>query len=721
MKTFFRVNSSLLPLIVFWVFAPLYPSWAVAGAFLLALAVLAIRIRRGEAAFLEKTETIVLGIFALANICGASWIVLVQVPLSYVALGAAFALTVIMGKPWTALYSATQWNEFSSTPTFKRVNEIISAVWAGFFMATGGGQFLHAPGYYFGILFFAGTIFSVLAPPVLIAIQLRKVLKKDRYAWRPEFLAQKTHTDEPDVYDAVIVGAGLGGLTTAALLAQNGLRVTVLEQHNVPGGFCHSWFRQIQTNGVRRQFRFDGGVHDVSGVWSGGPVDVLLHRLGLGDAIEWNYLDKSFFSDGLGRIDAPREWDKWVAELKHRVPDAAEDIQRFTDDVKLIFEALYFGGEERSGVPGPPTTVKAALEFGRRYPLAVQWMDRSFTEFLNERVANPDLRQHFSALTGYRTSVPTRIKVSDMVPIFGYFLYGGHYPTGGSGRLANSLVSAIERHNGTVRLKTVVAKILVEDGRVTGVLDDASRQYRSNVVVAAGDFFETVERLIDQKNWPASFRHRLGRMAPSGSAFSVHLGIKGDLTGLSPVNHIETECGGMDLIIPSLVDPTAAPHGYHCVELIRLIEQKDAAGWSTDSAEMDDKSWRRSPVYKQRKKELAAEMISLGERVISDLSQRIVFQCESSPVTFRRYSWTRSGCIYGIELSNESVEIKSPIRGLCFTGSVLLGGGVEAVMIAGARTADRLCPGILTSDKHAAHAGGTRGTTTPASELLVTS
>jgi all-trans-retinol 13,14-reductase len=253
---------------------------------------------------------------------------------------------------------------------------------------------------------------------------LRKVLRKDRYAWRPDFLAQKANTDEPDVYDAVIVGAGLGGLTTAALLAQNGLRVTVLEQHNVPGGFCHSWFRQIRINGTRQRFRFDGGVHDVSGVWPGGPVETLLRTLGLGDAIEWNYLDKSFFNDGLGRIDAPREWEKWVGELKARVPDAAEDIQRFTDDVKLIFEAQYLGVGEHRVVPGPPTTVKAALEFGRRYPLAVQWMDRPFTEFLNERIATPEFRQHFSALIGYRTSDPTRIKVSDIVPLFGYFLYG---------------------------------------------------------------------------------------------------------------------------------------------------------------------------------------------------------------------------------------------------------------------------------------------------------
>jgi hypothetical protein len=480
MKTFVVVNSLLVPMIVFWVFAPLYPSWAVLCAFLLALAVLAIRIRQGEALFLEKTESVLLGLFALANICGASWIVSLQVPLSFVLVGASFALTVIMGKPWTALYAGSQWNQFGAIPAFKRVNEIISALWAGIFISTGGGQLLHAPGYYFGILFLVGAIFSVLGPPMLVAMQLRKkVLKKDRYAWRPDFLAQKTHLDESDVYDAVIVGAGLGGLTIAALLAQNGLRVTVLEQHNVPGGFCHSWFREIQTDGARQQFRFDGGVHDISGVWPGGPVDVLLRKLGLGDAIEWNYLDRSSFDDRLGRIDAPREWDKWVAELKARVPDAAGDIQRFTDDVKLIFEAQYFGAEEQSGVPGPPTTVKAALEFGRRYPLAVQWMDRPFTEFLNERIANPELRQHFSALIRYRTSDPTRIKVSDMVPIFGLFLYGGYYPTGGSGRLANSLASAIERHNGSVRLETAVTKILAEDGCITGVLDDASRQYRT--------------------------------------------------------------------------------------------------------------------------------------------------------------------------------------------------------------------------------------------------
>ena len=255
MKTFLRINSVLLPMVVFWVCAPLYPAWAAFCAFLLAFVLLAVHVRRGAAAFLEKTETGLLGIFALANVCGASWIVSVQVPLSFIVLGSACALTVITGRPWTAFYAASEWNELSSTPVFQRVNQVISALWAGIFIAAGGGQLLHAPGYYFGTLFFSGAIFSVLAPPLLVAMQLRKtVLKKDRYDWRPIFLARETRTDESDVYDTVIIGAGLGGLTTAALLAQNGLRVTVLEQHDVPGGFCHSWFRQIQTDGVRRRF-----------------------------------------------------------------------------------------------------------------------------------------------------------------------------------------------------------------------------------------------------------------------------------------------------------------------------------------------------------------------------------------------------------------------------------------------------------------------------------
>ena len=72
--------------------------------------------------------------------------------------------------------------------------------------------------------------------------------------------------------DVAVVGASIGGLTAAALLAQRGMKVAVFDPHFVPGGFCTSWERGVHRDGKPLRFVFDAGVHDISGLGPGGPV-----------------------------------------------------------------------------------------------------------------------------------------------------------------------------------------------------------------------------------------------------------------------------------------------------------------------------------------------------------------------------------------------------------------------------------------------------------------
>jgi hypothetical protein len=180
MKTFFRVKLLLLPMAVFWVLAERYPAWAAPVAFLLALAVLGTQVVRGDARLLEKTEVPLLGVLALASACRLNWITAIQIPLSFIVLGTVFALTVIAGRPWTAIYSASQWSDFASNPSFHRINQLISAVAAVISVAIGLGQLLQARGLFFGLLMLFGAAFLILGPLVLNGIELRAKGKEDK-------------------------------------------------------------------------------------------------------------------------------------------------------------------------------------------------------------------------------------------------------------------------------------------------------------------------------------------------------------------------------------------------------------------------------------------------------------------------------------------------------------------------------------------------------------
>ncbi|NUT92866.1 MAG: NAD(P)-binding protein, partial [Saccharothrix sp.] len=117
-------------------------------------------------------------------------------------------------------------------------------------------------------------------------------------------------------WDAVVVGSGLGGLTTAAYLATNGVRPLVLEQGRVAGG-CSQVFRR------QRRFEFDVGVHYVGACQEDGLLTGILRGVGLADRVEFLEMDPDGFTtlvfpDFTFRV--PRGWDRYLERLVETFP-----------------------------------------------------------------------------------------------------------------------------------------------------------------------------------------------------------------------------------------------------------------------------------------------------------------------------------------------------------------------------------------------------------------
>jgi phytoene dehydrogenase-like protein len=142
---------------------------------------------------------------------------------------------------------------------------------------------------------------------------------------------------DPNV-DVAVIGAGIGGLTAAALLAQRGLKVAVFDQHFVPGGFCTSWERGVHRDGKRLRFVFDAGVHDISGQGLVGPVRNVLRQLNVEDRLDCRRMTHKYVCDDL-RIGVPLSAGGYAALLSDPFPTERSGLQAFFHEMEPMLLA----------------------------------------------------------------------------------------------------------------------------------------------------------------------------------------------------------------------------------------------------------------------------------------------------------------------------------------------------------------------------------------------
>jgi phytoene dehydrogenase-like protein len=649
MKTFFTVKFALLPIAIFvFLIVRGIPAAAIGAGFIVALIVCAWRLYVRDIKTLEIATLVIFGALAAGLLFARDVVVTNAVPLAFAGLGVFSIATVLLRKPWTAEFSRAAYPEAAESPIFVLVNMILSALW--------------------------GALFLLLGPRFLVRMALaRQARSLETWQWPAPALGSARGGDD---FDVAVVGAGIGGLTAAALLADAGLKVLVAEQHFQPGGFCQTFQRKLHHHGVPLVYRFDAGPHDFSGVWMGGPVTAILERFGAAQRVEWRPVEHTYRFSNLV-IDVPGDWHAYVAELGRLFPAEGSGFETLFAAIRAIHDGMYSPLVGSGGIPGLHMTVEAMLAFQRQHPVAVKWLGKPFDQLVALHIGDPQARALITALTGYISDGSETLSCAEMVPLFGYYFHGGYHPVGGSRKFTDALVAAITERGGKLWLNSPVAQISVENGSAAGLELGDGRRISARAVVANSDLKRTFLELVGPTDIPGEFRAGIAGAEAAASAFTVHLGVD-FVPDIRPAVSVKGD-QNIGIIAMSLIDPSAAPAGHSTLTLIRILPQAEARSWFP--GDRDWKEWRQSQAYRDRKQALGDKMIAAAEQVIPGLSGHIVYRDEASPVTFTRYDWSSTGSIYGMRQTARLKGAKSPIPGLVVAGSATHGPGVEAALI----------------------------------------
>jgi prolycopene isomerase len=489
-------------------------------------------------------------------------------------------------------------------------------------------------------------------------------------------------------YDAIIIGAGIGGLTTAALLQHRGLKTLTLEQHTVPGGSA-SLFR-------KKGYTFDAGASMFYGFGTNEKGGMLnLHRR------IFNLLGvevKTVFDPVQIHYHLPNDFDvrthydreRFLAELVDRFPDEAEGIRKFYDELEAVYQVI-------SSFPaGSLEDLGHLASLAIKYPKKVYDLTcfsfQSMGETARKYIRNEELLRFIDI-----ECFAWAIQGADDTPLINAGIcladrhHGGiNYPIGSSGAIATALVEGIRKFGGDVMLGRTVEKILLTGRKAIGVRLSNGQEYFAETIVSNATVWDTFGNLIDDER----FRVPESKFIISPSWFNMHIGINADILpeGFN-VHHIIVDDwqsyqklgGTLCFSSPSILAKSLAPAGKH---IIHVFTTSDATDWT--------KRFPKDPDYESAKAHYAESIIRRTERVLPNLSSNIDYNFIATPLTHKRYLKRYKGS-YGPLLPHGQIILQkpqntTPINNLYAVGdSTFPGQGVIAVTYSGVSCAHCIC------------------------------
>ena len=492
-------------------------------------------------------------------------------------------------------------------------------------------------------------------------------------------------------YDAIIIGAGLGGLSCGAALARQGFKPLVLEQHRVPGGYASSFKRP-------GGFTFDASLHSTTVGIRDGIANLISGFPEIKDVtfVPHKTLYRAIYPDYDIRVPH-RNIAGYIKILKTNFPQEHDGIDGIFTDMKGLTDDLNKYQQAAGEVD--------MNSFPKEFPFLFKNFNRTWGAMLDDRIQDPRLKAVISGLWGYFGLPPSKLSTYYYaMPLIGYLEGGGYYPIGSSQKISDAFSDFIIKQGGEVRLRTRVTKILTKDQAAYGVRTADGKEYKAKVVVSNANAVDTFKRMLDEKEVLGEYLERMEGFSVSYSSFQVWLGLNKDLVKESGLKEseifyytgydVEKEYtaalsgdltgAGFGLTVYDNLYDSYSPKGKNT---LNIIATQGFGPW--EKYEKDYFAGRKD-AYRKEKNRIADILIDRVEKTLLPGLRKVIEVKEvATPLTNVRFTSNYRGAIYGWDQTvdnsgNRRVQHRTPIKNLYLSGAwTFPGGGYGACIPSG--------------------------------------
>jgi prolycopene isomerase len=491
-------------------------------------------------------------------------------------------------------------------------------------------------------------------------------------------------------YDVIIIGSGVSGLTSAALLSKAGLNVCVLERHYLIGGYLQGF--------ERKGFIFDTAIHWLNQFNETGTVTKVFNYLGpdFPRPVEMKNIHRHIGDEYSFLLT--NNPDTLKNKLIEDFPHEKKGIEKFfkaakvVADVSLKFPAFFISPETFSGLKKMLFKLK---QLSIIYPLI------QFVFYGGEKGIEKGLRKYFKDEKLLKIFCSESDLLSCLFPIA--WAYNNDYqnpPIGGSLVIPAWLNKIVEEQKSTVILSADVTKIDIENNTFKGVTyKKRHKEYHLTAkhLIAACDVEQVYKKLLPETAVPETIKQKIDQseLYSSSLTLSIALNCTAESLGFGDemllifkddVSRKEHSSGDpyqsfMSILAPTVRDKTLAPENHGTLNVFVPAWMDYNNNWGAVKNEKGE--YVRTDQYKAIKEAFAQIILDrIEEKICPNLKEHILFYEVATPVTYHRYTLNKDGSMMGTRpgkanMQSKVAHYKTPVKNITIGGHwAELGGGV---------------------------------------------